>query len=357
MSKDLDCLRNIKKYDQNDMASILEVFALQCHEALTIADRVTLPASYQKKKFSNIVFCGMGGSAIGADLIKDILRHELKIPMFVCRQYTLQSFVDKTSLIVVSSYSGNTEEALSCFKEALKRKATVIVIASGGKLEVLSRKYNLPFLKIHGDYPPRCALGFSFFCGLKVLSRLKLIRNMSKDISETIKILDDLGVLMVPTVKAGHNEPKKIARMLLGKFIVVYSSSELSEAVSKRFKGQLAENSKTFSSINFIPELNHNEIEGWNNPAAMLRNTAVIFLEDQNEDKKIRCRFKATKRTIKSTGCKIITLVATGKSKMAKIFSLIYFCDWVSYYLAIANNVDPYPVKRIEKLKKELARS
>jgi len=357
MSKDLDKLKNIKKYDQNDMASILEAFALQCQEALAIADKVIMPIAYQKKKFENIVFCGMGGSAIGAALIKDILRHELNIPMFVCQQYTLQAFVNKASLIVISSYSGNTEETVSCFNDALKRKAPMIVISSGGKLEGLAKKHRVPFLKIHGDYPPRCALGFSFFCGLKILSKLKLIGNMSKDISETVKILDDLGVLMVPAVKIGHNEPKKIAQMLMNRFIVIYSSSEFSEAVSVRFKGQLAENSKTFSSVNFIPELNHNEIEGWNKPAAMLKNTAVIFLEDRNELKKIRCRFRATKKTIKPTGCKIITLVATGKSKMAKIFSLIYFCDWVSYYLAIINNVDPYPVKRIEKLKKDLTRS
>ncbi len=357
MGKNLDSLKNIKKYDKSDMASILEVFALQCHEALTIADRVVMPTVYQKKNFSNIVFCGMGGSAIGAHLIKDILRHELKIPMFVCRQYTLPGFVGKTSLVVVSSYSGNTEETLSCFKEALKRGSAVVVISSGGKLEGLAKKYKMPFLKIHGDYPPRCAIGFSFFCGLKVLSNLKLVRNMSKDISETLKILDDLGVLMVPAVKIEHNEPKKIARMLVNKFIVIYSSSEFSEALSIRFKGQLAENSKTFSSVNFVPELNHNEIEGWNKPASMLKNTIVIFLEDRNESKKIRCRFSATKKIIKPTGCKIITLIATGKSKMAKIFSLIYFCDWVSYYLAIINNVDPYPVKKIEKLKKELTRN
>lgn len=357
MVKNLDSLKNIKKYDQSNMALILEAFALQCREALAIADKTVMPAAYKKKEFRNIVFCGMGGSAIGADLIKDILRDELKIPIFVCRQYTLPAFVNKSSLVVISSYSGNTEETLSCFREALKRKSAVVVIASGGKLERLSEEHNLPFLKIHADYPPRCALGFSFFCGLKVLGRLKLIREMSKDISETTEILDDLGVLMVPAVKTEHNEPKKIARMLANKFIVIYSSSEFSEAVSVRFREQLAENSKTFSSINFIPELNHNEIEGWNKPASMLKNTAVIMLEDCGASRKIRRRFDVTKKVIKPTGCKIITLVAVGKSKMAKIFGLIYFCDWLSYYLAIINNVDPYPVKRIEKLKKELARS
>ncbi len=357
MGKNLDSLKNIKKYDQSDMALILEAFAAQCREALAIADKTVIPAAYKKKEFRNIVFCGMGGSAIGADLIKDILRVELKIPMLVCRQYTLPAFINKASLVIISSYSGNTEETLSCFREALKRKSAVVVIASGGKLERLSKEHKLPFLKIHGDYPPRCALGFSFFCGLEILGRLKLVRNMSKDISETTKILDDLGVLMVPAVKTGHNEPKKIARMLANKFIVIYSSSEFSEAISMRFREQLAENSKTFSSVNFIPELNHNEIEGWNKPASMLKNTAVIILEDCGESRKIRRRFDVTKKIIKPTGCEIITLVATGKSKMAKIFSLIYFCDWLSYYLAIMNNVDPYPVKKIEMLKKELAGS
>lgn len=357
MSEKLDNIKYIRKYDKEDMASILEAFAVQCQEALTIAKRLMIPAAYKKKKYKNVLFCGMGGSAIGADIVKDIVRDKLQVPLYVCRQYTLPAFADRNSLIIISSYSGNTEETLSCFRQAHKKKATIVIISSGGRLEGISKKHKIPFLKIHGDYPPRCALGFSFFCGLKILEKFNLISNMSKEIAETIELLEDLSFIMVPAVSIEHNEPKKIARMLADKFIVIYSSSEFSEAVAARFKGQLAENSKTLSSINFIPELNHNEIEGWNNPATMLKKTAVIFIEDLQESNKIKCRFKATKTVIKPTGCKIITLVAAGKSKMARVFSLIYFCDWLSYYLAIANKVDPYPVMRIEKLKKELARS
>jgi glucose/mannose-6-phosphate isomerase len=224
-------------------------------------------------------------------------------------------------------------------------------------VESLARRYKMPHIKIHGGYPPRFALGFSFFCILKTLMRLKLVNKISKDILETLDLLEDLSYLMVPAVKKSDNEPKKIAQMIYNKFIVIYSSSSLSEAVSVRFKGQLAENSKTLSSVNFIPEMNHNEIEGWKYPKEILAKSAVIFLEDLDEAMEIRCRFKATKKVIKSSKCKMITLVAAGKSKMAKIFSLIHFCDWLSYYLAVLNSTDPYPVRRIEKLKEQLKRS
>jgi glucose/mannose-6-phosphate isomerase len=354
MKVNLDDINKIKKIDKNDMASILEAFAFQSRAALSIAERAKLPASYLKKKYKNIIFCGMGGSAIGADLLKDILRDKIKLPVYVCRQYNLPAFASKDSLIFISSYSGNTEETISCLRQALKKKNKIITISSGGKVESLAKKHKLPHIKIHSGYPPRFALGFSFFCILKTLVRMKLVDGLNKDISETLDLLEDLSYLMVPAVKKSDNEPKRIAQMIYNKFIVIYSSSNLSEAVSVRFKGQLAENSKTLSSVNFIPEMNHNEIEGWKYPKEILAKTAVIFLEDLDEALEIRCRFKATKKVIKSSRCKIITLIAAGKSKMAKIFSLVHFCDWLSYYLAILNATNPYPVERIEKLKKQL---
>lgn len=357
MKVNLDDLSKIKKIDKNDMASILEAFAFQSRAALSIAERAKLPASYCKKRYTNIIFCGMGGSAIGADLIKDVLRDKIELPIYVCRQYNLPAFASRDSLVFISSYSGNTEETLSCLRQAQKKKIKIITISSGGKAESLARRYKMPHIKIHGGYPPRFALGFSFFCILKTLMRLKLVNKISKDILETLDLLEDLSYLMVPAVKKSDNEPKKIAQMIYNKFIVIYSSSSLSEAVSVRFKGQLAENSKTLSSVNFIPEMNHNEIEGWKYPKEILAKSAVIFLEDLDEAMEIRCRFKATKKVIKSSKCKMITLVAAGKSKMAKIFSLIHFCDWLSYYLAVLNSTDPYPVRRIEKLKEQLKRS
>jgi glucose/mannose-6-phosphate isomerase len=251
----------------------------------------------------------------------------------------------------VCSYSGNTEEILSVFNEAQKRKAKIICISSGGKLKKETLKQNLPFLQIPTGLPPRCTLGYSVVFILDIMHKMNIIDRKEKEIEKTGKLLKQMSSDL--KVDALNNYAKKIANYLFNKYIVIYGTA-LTEAAAKRFDNQLSENSKTLSAYNILPELNHNHIESWQNPAHLLQEFAVVILKNNNEPFKFKRRIEATKKIIKKSNIRIIEIEASGENLLSQIFSLIYICDWVSFYLAILNGVDPTPVEKIEYLKEQL---
>ncbi len=341
-----------KKIDSSGILDILDEFPRQCQNAFELGGSIAIPFSY--KKIKNIVFSGMGGSAIGADLIRSYLIYRPVPPVFVIRHYRIPEFVDRTSLFFACSYSGNTEETIASFKAALKKKAKVIVISSGGRLLELARASKIPYVIVPKGYPPRQALGYFFFSPLKLLEQCGIVEKSDKKVTETISVLDNLRNNSLAMNVTGNNPAKKLANMLANRFPVIYGSTDYLDAVITRWRAQFAENSKTLSSVNLFPELNHNEIVGWRFPRRILKKFFIIILRDASEHKRISRRIEITKYLLIKDGFRVKEVWSEGKSLMARMFSLVYLGDFISYYLAILNKVDPAPVEPIAYLKKRL---
>lgn len=353
--KALNNLSAIRKIDASCLESIISEFPGQCRQAAAAAGDFSLPPALKRKKYKNICFAGMGGSAIGAGLIKSYLAGELKIPLAVVRDYELPKFADKNTLLICISYSGNTEETLSVFSEAIKKKITVIAISSDGKLQRSASRKKIPFLKIPAGLPPRFALGHTFFSALVTLINLGLIKDRKRDITQTCLMLENLSYLLRPQTPHADNEAKKIAAVLNQKLPVIYIQAAW-EPVAYRFRCQLAENSKMLSSHHVIPEMNHNEIVGWREPKKSLDRCVAVFLRDESEQPRVARRCSLSADILQKSGYNVMEIKSQGQSLLERMFSLIYIGDWVSYYLAILNKVDPAPVKRIDYFKTRLAK-
>lgn len=354
--KKLDEPSTIKSIDRADMLSLLLSFPNQLSEAKRITGSFSVPRGY--KDFQTIVFAGLGGSAIGGDLVKSYLSDEIRIPISISRSYLLPKFVNEKTLLFISSYSGNTEETLSAYKEGKKKRAKIVAISSGGELEDVARKDSLPFIAIPKGLPPRMGLGYLSICPLIILEKMRLIKGNTDEIAETVKMLDILKrKKLSPEIEFSRNKAKQIAKKIYNKFIIIYGPSDRMEVAVTRLRGELAENSKQISSSHLFPEMNHNEIVGWEYPAKILKDLIVILLRDRADHPRVQRRMEITKEIIKDKGVEIIEVWSEGKSLLARIFSLIYIGDFISFYLAILNGVDPTPVERVSYLKKRLARS
>ncbi|MCM8797951.1 MAG: bifunctional phosphoglucose/phosphomannose isomerase [Candidatus Omnitrophica bacterium] len=346
-------LKLIKRFDNLNMLPLLQDFPAQCKDSYLLGEEIKIPPTYHLFKY--VVFCGMGGSAIGGDIIRAAYLYRIKFPIFVIKNYSLPNFVDEETLFFVCSYSGNTEETISAYQEAKKRRAKIIVISSGGILRELAEKDASPFVKIPPGYPPRQALAYFVFTPLKILEKINILPNLEPEWQETISLLEKLrDKNFSPEVKKG-NFAWELAQLLKNKFPVIYGQIDYLEAVCARWRAQLAENSKVLSSIHFFPEMNHNEIVGWRFPEAVLKKFFIIFLRDNQEQERIERRIEVTKEIFSRDGFKFKEVRAEGNFLLARIFSLIYLGDYVSYYLALLNRVDPTPVEPIVYLKNKLS--
>ncbi len=347
--------KKIKELDKSNMLALLLGLDGQCREAKDIG------AGFDAAEISgdgvrNIVFTGLGGSAIGADMIRSYTAGEIKIPIIVNRNYTLPNFVDKNTLLFVSSYSGNTEETLSAYEEGKKKKARIVAISSDGTLEKMTKEDGVPFIKIPAGIPPRCALGYAFIPLLLILCKLRFIKDKQKHIDEAADVLGNLKSELAPENPADSNLAKRIALTLQRRYPIIYGANERVDVVTTRWRGQLAENSKQLSSHHVFPEMNHNEIVGWDFPAELMDKFVVIFLRDKEDHKRVARRMDITKDILSKKGIKIIEVSSKGKGLLSRMMSLIYIGDMASFYLAILNSVDPTPVDRVTYLKKELAK-
>jgi glucose/mannose-6-phosphate isomerase len=293
-------------------------------------------------KLKNIVLCGMGGSAISGDLLNCYVQDEIAVPILVNRKYEVPKFVDQNSIVFISSYSGNTEEVLSAYKEAITRTSNILCITSGGEIERLNPNY---IFKIPKGYPPRGALGWLFIPLILALEKLNIIKTKNKEIEETISLLKKFG----EEFKLNNSTPYRLANKLVEKLPIIYSDQKFFP-IAMRWVTQLNENSKQLAHYNVFSELNHNEVVGFGEPNIK---TFLIILKDKKYNSRINMRIELTKK-LYSPYTEIQEIEAYGDSLLARIFYLIYFGDWVSYWLAVIKGVDPMPVKRIDWLKREL---
>lgn len=342
----------IQRFDSKGMMKWITNFHIQIEEAFKIGKSVKLKLDV--KGVQNILLTGLGGSAIGGDLLRSYLSQELAIPFVVNRHYVLPEFVNKNTLVIVSSYSGNTEETISAYKDAKKRHAKILCISTGGRIAEMSKRFGHSWIKIPAGLSPRAALGYSFFPLLVALSKLGFIKSKNKDIKETINLLKNKAIIY-GDYNSINNEALRLADKLKGKIPVIYSSAHL-DAINLRWRGQIAENAKQLSSGHVLPEMNHNELVGWKALSNLMKQMHVIFLVDKDTHKRVAVREQITKNIILNYADGVTEVKSEGKSLLARMFSLIHFGDWVSFYLAILNNEDPEPVKVIDYLKSELAK-
>jgi len=346
------------KIDRSRMADLLKEFPAQIQEAVRIGREFELPRSF-RGPFDKILFVGMGGSAIGGDVIRSLAGGESPRPFWVSRHYDLPPFADSKTLCLFSSYSGNTEETLSAFHQGIKKRLKSLVITSGGRLARLSERASIPWIEIPKGFPPRTALGYSVFPILQVLARLKLAKWDSRAVAETLSMLHSLGEKRYgPGIPFQKNPAKKLARLLWRRWVVIYSGVELLDSAALRFRNQIEENAKAMASHHLLAEMNHNEILGWQFPRALIRQSACVFLRDSLDHPRIQLRMEFTRNLLaRERGVLTQEIHSQGRSRLARLFSVIYLGDWVSYYLALLYKIDPTPVAVIESLKKRLAAS
>jgi len=352
----LEDIDQIGRIDGSNMLSLLLKFPAQCKEAVKITQAIEIPEKY-KNSFSNILFTGMGGSAIGAHILICYLRDELDIPAIVNRDYTIPKFVREDTLAIFCSYSGNTEETLSAYEKAKRRTSNIVVLSSNGKLITNAQKDGFLNIQIPSGLPPRAALGYSFFPLLLLCSKLGLVKSKHDEINEVFEVLGkDCKHQIGLEIKSASNLAKQIAYKCHKKFPIVYGASDSLEAVVLRWRTQFSENSKSLSSTHVFPEMNHNEIVGWEFPEELLPYFIVIILRDSCEHPRVSKRIEITKKILEDNDIKTLQVFSLGNFLLSRLFSLIYIGDFSSFYLSILNRVDPTPVKRIDYLKRELAK-
>lgn len=349
---DLDNLEEYQAIDPSGMGEWIENLPKQCEEARQIAQSVALPTFGEIRQ---VVILGMGGSAIGGDLVRITLEGEAKVPFIINRDYELPGYVGPNTLVIASSYSGNTEETLAGYLEAKKRGAMLLAITTGGTLTEWAQADGVTVIKIPGGLSPRAALGYSFVPLLITAWRLGLCADKSKELDATIQLLKDLRSRYGKEVPTENNLAKELARKLYGRIPLIYGSAGYRSVVATRIKGQINENAKNVAFWNVFPELNHNELVGWQEPG-LTRQIQLLVLRDKEESERIRTRIEVTEDIIRERVAEIVDLWAEGDSQLERMFSLIYLGDYISYYLALLNKIDPTPVAVIDRLKGELAK-
>ena len=348
----LDDLNAIRKIDRSNMLSFCVEAAKHYENAFKMAKTVTV--SYPKPKA--IIVAGMGGSAIGGELLKDWTRDALKIPLEVCRDYSLPAYADEKTLALIVSYSGETEETLSIFLEALKKKCMFACISSGGAVTEFAEKMEVPHLRVPSGIPPRAALPYLFIPMLAFMGKLWLASNVEAEISEAIKILRQVCEENAPQKRLKENFSKMLASNISGTVPVVYGFG-LYRSVAQRFKQQFNENSKVPSKWEVFPELNHNEVVGWEGAESLSKCFSAIILRDKSEPEEIRSRIEATKELMLDKVAGIYEVWSIGEGRLAKMLSTTLIGDFTSVYLALLRGIDPTPVETINMLKRRIAKT
>ncbi len=347
----LDQMDHLASLDPKSMRQLIESWPMFVAGAARTVRTLSLPLP---RPASCVLVSGMGGSAIGGDVVRAVAASSLKVPMLVVRGYGLPAFTDASSLVVVSSYSGNTEETLYSYEQARAAGAQIVCLTSGGQLASLAGKYGNPLLQLPAGMPPRTALGFSAIMLFGCLTAAGLLPDMSSHFEEAVVVLNGLVTRYGPGTPESKNPAKIIARSLWGNVVGIYASNGLLDPAAVRWRGQMEENAKNLAFHHVLPEMNHNELVGWELPAHVLQQIGVVFLRDRDDHPQNQRRFDLTREIVALKAAAVHEAWTEGESPLARIFSLICLGDFVSFYLACLNEVDPTPVPVIEMLKQKL---
>lgn len=325
------------------MEKLIENFSAHIQEAITIGENASL--SQPTTTLKNVLITGMGGSGIGGTIASEIASVESSLPFSISKGYSIPQFVSKDTLVIVSSYSGGTEETLSAMKKAQAKGAKIVCITSGGEVEKIAKENNIDHIIIPGGMPPRSALGYSLVQMFFIFNYFGLIQDSFKnDLLAAVELLN----------KEQNNikeSAKKIAEKLYGTLPVIYAPYG-SEGIAVRFKQQLNENAKMLCWYGVVPEMNHNELVGW---AGGNEHISVVIFRNDGDYLRIAKRIDISKEVISKYTQNIIEIYSKGASLIEKALYHIHTGDYISFYLAEMKQVDVTDIKVIEYLKASLA--
>jgi len=348
----LDDLNRFRKLDPGGMLERIRELPQQCERAWDAVRSFALPDGYANP--DGVIVLGMGGSAIGGDLAGALAGTESPAPCLVCRDYVLPAWVGPRTVVIASSYSGNTEETLSAFEEAVARGARLIAITTGGRLAARAQELGLPLLTFSYPAQPRAALGYSFIFLVGLFQKLGLLADKQHDLDEALQALACLQPTLDAVVPQAENPARQLAASLYQHFIVVYGAGHLGP-VARRWRGQFAENSKAWAAYEEWPELNHNAVVGYEHPAALRDDIAVVLLASTLYHPRVQVRVQVTADLLARQGIPHHMIQVPGESALAQMLWAIHYGDFVSYYLAMLYGADPSPVQSIVYLKERLA--
>jgi glucose/mannose-6-phosphate isomerase len=351
---DLDDPKTYEQADPQGMRDRIAEMGRQLKEASDLVAAMPDPGPYYRDA-RNVVVLGMGGSAIGGDLVRTVAEDVASVPILVSRDYRIPGFVGSNSLVVASSYSGNTEETLSAVQQSLERGAMVIAITTGGSLGQMASERGLPVLRFHYAAQPRAAVGFSFGLLLGLLAKLGYLDETRLGMDEAIQVAASNPTFLGPAVAIDNNRAKQLAQRLYGKLPIMYGAGTLSE-VARRWKGQFNENAKAWAYFEQFPELNHNAVVGYENPPDLAARLYVVLLTSPSYHPRVAARVRITGEILEQRGVAHEVVEAGGTGVLAQVVESIMTGDYASYYLALLYGTDPTPVKAIDFLKGELAK-
>lgn len=340
----LDDLESVAQLDSSDMLGALGRFPDPLEDS-----KAGIRLKAGRSDFRNLVLMGMGGSASAGDFVLDWLRSDLKIPSTVQREPTLPTFVSPRTLFVAISYSGETFETLAAFRAAAKRGAALAGIGTGGTLAKVCSQNKAPFVVVPKSVAPRAALSQLIIAVADVLENVSIVPSTYRERKETFRELKSLRKRVEVAASTDQNPAKRLASQLFGRLLAIYSLQRMA-SVARRFKNQLAENSKEHSKYDSLPEACHNEIEGWQRSSTL---TPVIIRDFESPlEHSIVEAFRSTIRS--SARVRLIDVRVPGRNRLSRLLVPTMFLDYVSTYLALVKGVDPTPTELIAKYRRQL---
>jgi glucose/mannose-6-phosphate isomerase len=347
----LDDSARMRSIDKSKMLLELQTLPDQLAEAWQIADAYDLP---DIDEIECVIIAGMGGSAIGADILAAYVFDSCRTPVSVFRGYSLPAWVSgKKNLVICSSHSGNTEETLSVFEEAIHRNCSLVTVSKGGKIKTLAEENHSVFWSFKHEGQPRSAVGFSFGILLNLFSRMELIPDQTVHLDSAVKSMKTTLAevdIEIPVVK---NLAKRIAGQAYGRQAVIMGAEHL-EPIARRWKTQINEIAKGWAGFEFIPEANHNTLAGLEFPESVLEKIYAVFLTSENYNTRNQKRFELTFDHFMVSGLCTDKIHIQENEKLSEIWRVLLLGDFISYYLAMLNEVDPTPIDSLEDFKKAM---
>lgn len=351
----LDDLSHFKALDQQDMLAHIDRLPAQLQSAWDSSQEHPLELAGQGTSLRQVVIAGMGGSAIGADLVAAAVMDGCPVPVIVHRDYGLPGFArGPETLVICSSHSGNTEETLDSFEAALQNGCHILSVSTGGQLSEKARQAGVPVWQFEHNGQPRAAVGFSFGLILGALCRLGLVPDASAEVAGAVSAMKSQQAALVAESPVPKNPAKRLAGQLMGRWVTVFGAGLLAP-VARRWKGQINEVAKAVANFEFIPEADHNTLAGVLYPAQVIPpHVMTLFLRAPSDHPRNRLRLDLTRKTYMLEGMNVDGYTAKGDSPIAHIWTALHFGDYLAYYLAMAYGVDPTPVDALLGLKTAL---
>lgn len=350
----LDSRSDIKKLDESNILGSIENLPEQIEDAWKQTKDIRIPQEY--KNITSVVVSGMGGSELGSRVILSLYADSLRVPFEIVNGYHVPGYVNEHTLVVLSSYSGTTEETLSCAKEAQEKHAKIAIITAGGELKVLAQKLGCPAYIINPVYnpsnQPRMAIGYSVFGQLGLFNAMGIISLHDDEVTQTVSLLRNNAKGLAPESK-DSNGAKYLAYACVDKMIVLVSAEHL-EGATRVFNNQLNENSKNMTAMLTIPDLNHHSMEGLSFPKHLHEEMMFLFVTSQLYSPSVLKRFPLTLDVVEKQGGHGETIYALGKTKLEQVFEIIQLGAYSNFYLAMLNGVNPAPIPWVDYFKKQL---